>query len=72
MGKALTNNERMELDRHLRVCDSCRQVFDEYALISAEGMPFLATAYGFADDSEDWDDRPGRNRLLARVQGDQE
>jgi hypothetical protein len=68
MGKALTNNERMELDRHLRVCDSCRQAFDEYALISAEGMPFLATAYGFADDSEDWDDRPGRNRLLARVQ----
>ena len=46
MGKALTNNERMELDRHLRVCDSCRQAFDEYALISAEGMPFLATAYG--------------------------
>jgi hypothetical protein len=72
MGKALTNNERMELDRHLRVCDSCRQVFDEYALISAEGMPFLATAYGFADDSEDWDDRPGRNRLLARVQDQDE
>lgn len=72
MGKALTNNERTELDRHLRVCDSCRQVFEEYTLISTEGMPFLATAHGFIDEGEDWDDRRTRDKLLARVQDQNE
>jgi len=64
---ALSHDERMELNRHLRVCDSCQQAYAEYALISTEGMPFLAAAYGHGDESDDWDDGPVRNRLLARV-----
>jgi hypothetical protein len=65
---ALSHDERMELSRHLRICDSCQQAYAEYALISAEGMPFLAAAYGYGDEREDWDDGPSRNKLLARIQ----
>ena len=66
----LTDNERLELNHHLRVCDSCRQVYAEYALISAEGMPFLAVACGHSDESETWDDRPLRDKLLAQVRSE--
>jgi Putative zinc-finger len=64
---ALSEFERMELERHLRVCRSCQEAYAEYALISAEGMPFLAAALGQADASEDWDNGPLRNKLMARV-----
>jgi hypothetical protein len=30
-------------------------------------MPFLAAAYGHRDESEGWDERPVRDRLLARI-----
>ena len=64
---ALSDFERMELNRHLGVCHSCHEAYAEYALISAEGMPFLAAALGYNDASEDWDNRPLRNKLMARV-----
>jgi hypothetical protein len=66
---ALNSSERLELSGHLRVCDSCQQAYAEYSLLSSEGMPFLAAAYGHRDESEGWDERPVRNRLLARVRG---
>ena len=66
---ALSSNERLELSGHLRVCDSCREAYAEYSLISREGMPFLAAAYGHLDESDGWDERPGRNRLLGRIRG---
>src|SRR6202051_771634 len=64
---ALSSNERLELSGHLRVCDSCREAYAEYSLISREGMPFLAAAYGHFDESDDWDKRPVRSRLLDRI-----
>ncbi len=67
---ALSENDQLELNRHLQLCESCQQAHAEYALISAKGMPFLAAAYGLRDEAretEDWDDQPLRNRLLARV-----
>ena len=66
---ALGDHERMQLNRHLRVCDSCQQAYADYALISAKGMPFLAAAYGQGDEGLDWDDRAVRSKLLARVRG---
>ena len=65
---ALSGNERRELDRHLQICNSCQEAYAEYSLIGAEGMPFLAAAYGHSDECEDWDERPVRDKLLARVQ----
>ena len=64
---ALSDNERRALDRHLQVCESCQEAYAEYSFLSAEGMPFLAAAYGHSDESEDWDDRPVRDKLLAQV-----
>jgi Putative zinc-finger len=64
---ALSDGERLDLKRHLEVCSACQRVYDEYALISTEGMNFLATAYGYDQQSERWDDRPVRRKLLARV-----
>lgn len=64
---ALSSNERLELSGHLRVCDSCREAYAEYALISREGMPFLAAAYGHFDESGGWDECPVRDRLLDRI-----
>jgi hypothetical protein len=66
---ALSDHERLQLNRHLRVCDSCQQAYAEYALISAKGMPFLAAAYRQDDEGLDWDDRAVRSKLLARVRG---
>lgn len=64
---ALSSNERLELSGHLQVCDSCREAYAEYSLISREGMPFLAAAYGHFDESDGWDERLVRDRLLARI-----
>jgi hypothetical protein len=64
---ALSSDERLELSGHLRVCGSCREAYAEYSLISREGMPFLAAAYGSFDESEGWDEHPGRSRLLDRI-----
>ena len=67
---ALSDNERQELRRHLRVCVSCQEAYAEYSLIDAKGMPFLAAVYGQNDETEGWDDAPARARLLARVRGE--
>jgi hypothetical protein len=63
----LSESERSQLERHLRECSECREASREYALISREGMSFLAMAYGYEQESEGWDDRRVRNRVLARV-----
>ena len=39
---ALSDFERIELNRHLGFVTPCQEAYEEYALISAEGMPFLA------------------------------
>jgi hypothetical protein len=67
---ALSDIEQQELRRHLPVCASCHEAYAEYSLINAKGMPFLAAVYAQNDETEDWDDRPARARLLARVRGE--
>jgi hypothetical protein len=63
----LTDDELLELRAHLQGCDPCRQVYEEYALISTEGMDFLAVAYGFSHESRSWDPRPALPKLLGRL-----
>jgi len=63
----LTDSERLDLERHLHVCRSCRELYNEYALISTEGMNFLAAAYGYNHESADWDNRSTRRKLFARI-----
>lgn len=59
--------EQLELNNHLRVCRPCRQVCEEYSLIGALGMPFLAATWDQNHETEEWDNEPGRDHLLARL-----
>jgi hypothetical protein len=63
----LTSAERQELERHLQLCSSCREIDAEYSLISSEGMPLLAAHHGQDQESERWDDRNARHRLFSRI-----
>lgn len=60
---AVSDIEQGELNNHLRVCHACRQVSEEYSLISDAGMPFLAAHF----EAEGWDDRDVRDRVMSRV-----
>src|ERR1700719_3652349 len=63
----LSSAEQQELERHLQVCYSCREIYSEYSLISSEGMPLLAAHYGQDRECERWDDRKARHRLFSRI-----
>jgi len=64
---ALSAEERLELERHLQVCEECREVCAQYRLLSAVGMPWLASNYAHLEERENWDDLAARERLLARI-----
>lgn len=64
---ALSESERRKLERHLQCCDQCRQAYDEYALISADGMNFLSGACGESRDITNWNDNSAREALFARI-----
>ena len=64
----LSSSERLSLERHLQICDSCQRAFDEYSLISTEGMPFLAAANGYDDPNQDWDDTSVRSKLFPKIE----
>jgi hypothetical protein len=65
--KAISDTEQLQLNNHLRVCRACQHVCDEYSLISAAGMPFLAAALDQDREAEEWDNRPAHDRLMARL-----
>jgi hypothetical protein len=63
----LSESEWLELKQHLQVCEDCREIHDQYRLLTSVGMPFLAAAYGHPQEREDWDDSRALEKLLARV-----
>jgi hypothetical protein len=63
----ISDIEQFELNNHLRVCRACQHVCDEYSLIRAVGMPFLAAAFDQDREAEEWDNRPAHDRLMARL-----
>jgi anti-sigma-K factor RskA len=64
---ALAGAERQKLERHLRTCADCWDAYQEYRLLSTEGMSLLASTYARPQTNENWDDRAARKALLARV-----
>jgi hypothetical protein len=67
LGNGLTGSERAELNRHLEWCDACRAIADEYALLSTEGMAFLAADCGRILEAEPRNDRAARTKLFSRI-----
>src|SRR3981081_1497393 len=66
-GRGLTVSERIELERHLQLCEACRAIYREYSLLSSEGVAFLAADYGHVSEAESWDDRDAREQLSSRI-----
>jgi anti-sigma-K factor RskA len=64
---SLSVRESRALDRHLRTCAECRELFTEFELLSEEGIPLLAANYTGANESEGWDSAVARRRLFARI-----
>jgi hypothetical protein len=63
----LSANEWLELKHHLRVCQDCREIHNQYQLLNDVGMPFLAAAYGDPQELEHSDDSFVREKLLYRI-----
>jgi len=64
---SLSNAERLNLERHLQVCESCREIYDTYSAISKEGMPFLAANYDLPEEAQKWDNSEAWQRLLSSI-----
>src|SRR5258708_30580226 len=67
---ALSRDERDDLESHLAVCDSCREICDEYAVISNQWMPSLGAHYSDSVASESWGDRAVRQQFLLPIRRD--
>jgi hypothetical protein len=60
--------DQLELKEHLKICDSCRKIYDQYAVIASEGMPFLSGCCAVSEEAERWDNREVRRKLFASIQ----
>ena len=63
--------EWSELRVHLELCEPCHEVFAQYQILTTEGMPALAEGYLGRSERLDWDDSRVRERLWARIRGQQ-
>ena len=68
----LTAEEQSELTDHLSVCESCREIHNEYLLLDRQGMPMLAAAFAKRESQQEWDDTAARQKLFARVHATEE
>ena len=63
----LSASEWLELKHHLRICEDCRGIHDQYQLLITAGMPFLGAAYDDPPDRKNWDSSRAHEKLLARL-----
>jgi hypothetical protein len=63
----LSAAEQLKLRRHLIVCPECAEAYEQYRVLTAEAIPWLAATYGQAKQSRDWDQRSARKALFARI-----
>jgi len=64
---ALSVRESRALHRHLRTCQECREIHEEFKLLSQEGIPLLAANYSTSTDAAGWDSARARRQLFARI-----
>src|ERR1700731_2474161 len=63
----LTSDEHSELDGHLRTCERCRELYNQYFFLVGKGFPRLAGRYDHPLEHENWDCTATRKSLLARI-----
>lgn len=67
LANALCIEERLDLQRHLQICKSCRKTYKEYAEVGEVGMAFLAGSYTLADAALRWDNRELGKRVSTSI-----
>ncbi len=67
----LTKHERVVLENHLRTCDECSEVYRQYQILVAEGMPTLAAGEFNAEEQAYCVDKWSRKKLFDRIQAHQ-
>jgi predicted anti-sigma-YlaC factor YlaD len=63
--------DQREVREHLKNCDTCRRIYNQYAAIGSEGMAFLSGCHEVSEEAARWDDREVRQKLLAAIQQEQ-
>src|SRR5262249_8989623 len=63
----LTASEWSELNDHLRACDECREIHDQYRGLDQAGMPMLAALSASGEEENAWNAAATRRNLFARV-----
>ena len=61
---ALTAGESESLESHLRDCEECCAVLDEYQVLASEGFALLASSYNHREETGRWNEATARRRLL--------
>ncbi len=65
--RGLTVSERIDLKRHLDLCEACRRISAEYSLLRSQGMAFLAADCGHVPEADAWDCEAARDELSSRI-----
>jgi hypothetical protein len=63
--------EWSELRDHLELCESCREAYTQYRILTTEGIPTLAEGYLGRSERVAWDDSRVRERLWTDIRGHQ-
>jgi hypothetical protein len=63
--------ESVELQAHLKHCESCHQVYKQYLELTTQGMMELADECTENQQQTSWDTTPVLEQILARVRTDQ-
>jgi hypothetical protein len=66
--RSLNAREQTTLDRHLKICESCRAIRKEYFVIGGEGIAALLADQELLEEAHNWDNHAVRENLLASIQ----
>ena len=64
---ALNFIEQRDLNDHLQVCSTCREICDQYSTIGKEGMRFLSGGHAPPEEATQWDSSGLRLRLFEAI-----
>jgi hypothetical protein len=65
---SLDEVDQLELKEHLKICDLCRKICNQYAAIGSEGIAFLSGSYAVSEDAERWNHREAGLKLFNSIQ----
>ena len=67
----LTESESFELRAHMEMCEECRAVYQEYRILTKEGMPMLAARFDRPEEATGWENSNTRGKVFDRIATEQ-